>query len=216
MFDVNSIVASGGILVVALIIFAETGLLLGFFLPGDTLLVAAGIFASQHKSQLSLEVLLPIIAVAAIAGYEVGYIIGKRAGPRFFKRKGGLLFKQEYLERTEELTKKHGGKSILIARFIAVVRTIVPLVAGMGKMPRKKFVLYNVIGGTAWTSSIILAAYWVGNRVPNIDKIVLPLLLLAMVGTFAVVVWKFGGNSEKRRELKLALREEWHYLFNKK
>lgn len=200
---------------VALIIFAETGMLLGFFLPGDTLLVAAGIFASQHKSQLSLEALLIVVAIAAIAGYEVGYIIGKRAGPRFFKRKGGLLFKEEYVLRAEKLAKKHGGKSILVARFIAIVRTIVPLVAGMGKMPRKKFVIYNVIGGTAWTTSVILAAYWIGSRVPNIDRVVLPLILLAMIVTTGVVVWQFGSSVEKRRELRVALREEWDYLFNK-
>ena len=215
MFDVNSIVASGGILVIALIIFAETGLLLGFFLPGDTLLVAAGIFASQHKSQLPLVALLIVVAIAAIAGYEVGYVIGKRAGPRFFKRKDGLLFREEYVLRAERLAEKHGGKSILIARFIAIVRTIVPLVAGMGKMPRKKFVIYNFIGGAAWTSSVILAAYWIGSRVPNIDRVVLPLILLAMIGTVGIMMWQFGSNAQKRRELKNAMREEWDYLFNK-
>jgi membrane-associated protein len=215
MFDVHSIVASGGILAIALIIFAETGLLLGFFLPGDTLLVAAGIFASQHKSQLPLVALLIIVAIAAIAGYEVGYIIGKRAGPRFFKRKDGLLFREEYVLRAEKLAEKHGGKSILIARFIAIVRTIVPLVAGMGKMPRKKFVIYNFIGGAAWTSSVILAAYWIGSRVPNIDRVVLPLILLAMIGTVGIMMWQFGSSAQKRRELKIALREEWGYLFNK-
>jgi membrane-associated protein len=158
---------------------------------------------------------LIVVAIAAIAGYEVGYIIGKRAGPRFFKRKGGLLFKEEYVLRAEKLAKKHGGKSILVARFIAIVRTIVPLVAGMGKMPRKKFVIYNVIGGTAWTTSVILAAYWIGSRVPNIDRVVLPLILLAMIVTTGVVVWQFGSSVEKRRELRVALREEWDYLFNK-
>jgi membrane-associated protein len=214
MFDVQGIVASGGILAVALIIFAETGLLLGFFLPGDTLLVAAGLLAGQHK--LPVLVLLPVIAIAAIAGYEVGYIIGKRAGPRFFKRKDGLLFREEYVLRAEKLAEKHGGKSILIARFIAIVRTVVPLVAGMGKMPRKKFVIYNIIGGVAWVSTIILAAYWIGSRVPNIDRVILPLVLLAMIGTVGIMMWQFGSNAQKRRELKVALREEWNYLFQRK
>jgi membrane-associated protein len=213
MFDVNHIVASGGILAVALIIFAETGLLLGFFLPGDTLLIAAGLLAGQHK--LPVLVLLPVVAFAAIAGYEAGYLIGKRAGPRFFKRKDGLLFREEYVLRAEKLAEKHGGKSILIARFIAIVRTIVPLVAGMGKMPRKKFVIYNIIGGVAWVSTITLAAFWIGSRVPNIDRVILPLVLLAMVVTFAVVMWQFGSSSQKRHELRVALREEWDYLFNK-
>lgn len=198
---------------VALIIFAETGLLLGFFLPGDTLLIAAGLLAGQHK--LPVLVLLPVVAFAAIAGYEVGYLIGKRAGPRFFKRKDGLLFREEYVLRAEKLAEKHGGKSILIARFIAIVRTIVPLVAGMGKMPRKKFVVYNVIGGVVWVSTIILAAYWIGSRVPNIDRVVLPLILLAMVGTVAIMMWQFGSSAQKRHELGVALREEWDYLFNK-
>jgi membrane-associated protein len=134
MINVDSILQGGGLLAVALIIFAECGLLLGFFLPGDTLLIAAGVFAAQGK--LPIALLLPIVAIAAIAGYQVGYLIGERAGPRVFKRKDGLLFREEYVDRAQDFFTRHGGKAILLARFIAVVRTFVPLVAGIGIIQR--------------------------------------------------------------------------------
>ena len=135
----DHIVQAGGILLVALIIFAETGLLVGFFLPGDTLLIAAGIYAAAHHHQVPLWALLPAVAAASILGYEVGYKIGKAAGPRFFTRQDGLFFRQEYVTRTTDFFERHGGKSVILARFVAVVRTVVPLVAGMGKMDRKFF-----------------------------------------------------------------------------
>jgi membrane-associated protein len=181
--SVDHIVQTGGLLAIALIIFAETGLLIGFFLPGDTLLIAAGILSSQGK--LPLWALIPVTAVAAILGYQVGYIIGERAGPRFFKRREGILFRIEYIERAEDFFNRHGGKTIILARFVAVVRTIVPLVAGVGKMPKKLFFTYNIIGAVLWVTSVTLAAYWLGSKIPNIDKYLIILVVLAMVFTTA-------------------------------
>jgi membrane-associated protein len=211
----DHIVQAGGILVVALIIFAETGLLAGFFLPGDTLLIAAGVFAAEHHHLVPLWALLPAVAVAAILGYEVGYKIGAVAGPRFFKRTDGLFFRQDYVTRTTAFFERHGGKAVILARFIAVIRTVVPLVAGMGKMDRRFFRLYNIVGGILWTFSVTLAAYWVGSRVHNLDKYLVDLLVLAMVLT---VVGLLGGalrNKRTRAGLRQALREEFRYFFKK-
>jgi|SRR5579862_3710695 len=215
LLNPNHIVQAGGILVVALIIFAETGLLVGFFLPGDTLLIAAGIYAASHHHQVPLWALLPAVALASIIGYEVGYKIGRTAGPRFFIREDGLFFKQSYITKTTKFFERHGGKSIIIARFIAVVRTIVPLVAGMGKMNRRFFSLYNVVGGILWTFSVTLGAYWVGSKVQHLDKYLVDLLLLAMVGTVSVVLIGALRTRQQRVALKHALAEEWRYFFKK-
>ncbi len=211
LFSVHHILQAGGILAVAAVIFAESGLLVGFFLPGDTLLIPAGIFASQHK--LNLYVLLPSVAIAAIVGYQVGYAIGERAGPRVFTRKGGLFLREDYIPRTEAFVRRHGGKSMILARFIAVVRTIIPIVAGVGKMSRKTFLFYNVVGAIIWTFTLILASYWVGQRVSNVDKYILPLVLAGLAVTFLAELWFIFRNARSRRAFFKALREEWNYLF---
>jgi membrane-associated protein len=213
MLNVNDILLQGGgLLALALIIFAETGLLIGFFLPGDTLLIAAGVLAAQGK--LPLAAILPIAAVAAIAGYYVGYRIGEQAGKRLFKRKDGL-FREEYLQRTENFFAKHGRKTILFARFIAVVRTVIPLVAGMGKMDKRRFWFYNITGGIVWTFSVTLAAYYIGKRVPNLDHYIIFLVLLAVVVTSGTVVVELIRSPSRRRDLANALRTELKYLFKK-
>ncbi len=212
--NVDTIVQTGGILAVALVIFAETGLLMGFFLPGDTLLIAAGLFAGQGK--LPLILLLPITAIAAIAGYQVGYLIGERAGPRLFRRQGGVLFRADYVPRTENFFKKHGAITILLIRFVAVARTIIPLIAGIGKMDKRKFVFYNIVGAVLWTFSITLAAYWVGKKVPNVDKIIIPLVLAAIILTTGSVLFELLKSAERRRALRQALREELAYFFRRK
>lgn len=210
----ETIVESGGLLVIALVVFAETGLLVGFFLPGDTLLVAAGIFASQGN--LPLGALLLTLAAAAILGYQLGYAIGNHTGPRLFKRKNGVLFKEEYITKTHDFFSNHGGKTVLLARFVPVVRTIVPVVAGMGEMPRKKFLAYNVAGGILWTFGLTLAAYWLGKRIPDLDKFLLPMLALAVVFTTGPVLLQIAGSKAKRRELKYALKDEYIYFRSRK
>jgi membrane-associated protein len=211
----DHIVQAGGILLVALIIFAETGLLVGFFLPGDTLLIAAGLFAAEHHHKVPLWALLPAVAIAAILGYETGYKIGLAAGPRFFKRKNGLFFRQDYVERTTDFFERHGGKAVILARFIAIIRTVVPLVAGMGRMNRGFFRLYNIIGAILWTFSVTLAAYWVGQRFKHLDKYIVDLLLLAMVLTVGAVLVEALRSKRRRAALRTALREEIHYFFKR-
>jgi membrane-associated protein len=202
--DVHEIIVSGGILAIAIIVFAESGMMLGFFLPGDTLLLAAGVFAAQGK--LSIGVTIAAIAVAAILGDNTGYTIGRAMGPRLFKKKDGILFRHEYVERTEKFYEKYGAKTMLLAHFIPIVRSFAPFVAGVGKMPRAKFFMYDAIGDIIWAALITLLGYWFGSRIPNIEEYVLPTVLLVMVASFAPVLWHLFGDPVARKRLFAKLR----------
>jgi membrane-associated protein len=174
-----------GLVIIGSIIFAESGLLIGFFLPGDTLLFSAGFFAASGK--LPLAGVLAVIFLCAVLGDNTGYEIGKRTGPRLFKKKDGLIFRQEYLLQAEKFYEKHGGKTMIFARFVPVVRTFAPMVAGIGRMPRRKFVMYDIAGAAFWTLSIVLAGYWLGSLV---DPKVMERYLILAVG--AAMVISFG------------------------
>lgn len=167
MFDIDAMVRAGGILIVALIVFAESGLLIGFFLPGDTLLFGAGLLASQGEVEIVPLILATILA--AIIGDNVGYSIGRRGGRRLFKKADGIIFRQEHLAVAEKFYEKHGGKTIILARFTPLVRTFAPLVAGISKMPRKVFFLYNVVGAVLWGAGMTLLGYHLGSRIPGLD-----------------------------------------------
>ena len=213
MFGTDSILQAGSIVLIAIVIFSESALLLGLFLPGDTLLIAGGIFASEHR--LPLYLLLVSVAVATILGYEVGYYLGRRAGPRIFRRKEGILFRADYMDKTETFFGKHGGRTLIIARFIAIVRTVVPLVAGMGKMSPRKFLVYNLAGGVIWSTSLILLSYWVGQRVPHLDSYIKYFVLIAILLTTGGIFIELFKNRGRRREIWGAVREEYRYLFKK-
>lgn len=159
------------------IVFAETGLLLGFFLPGDSLLFTAGILAGQSK--LSIWLLLPGAFVGAFLGAEVGYLIGRRVGPRLFRRPDSRFFKQEYVERTREFFDRHGPKAVVLARFVPVVRTFTPVMAGVGEMRRRDYTRYNLIGALLWAVGVTMLGYALGNAIGNdIDTYLLPLIAL--------------------------------------
>ncbi len=178
MFDVATLIESGGLILIGAIIFAETGLLVGFFLPGDTLLLSAGVFAAQGK--LSLAWALVVIILASIVGNIAGYQIGSRGGKHVFRKSDGLLFRQEYITRAEGFYEAHGGKTILFARFIPIVRTFAAVVAGVAHMDFNLFMTYNVLGGVLWGGGITMLGYLFGSKIPNIDHFVLPVVLLAM------------------------------------
>lgn len=199
MFNVEHIISAGGLLLIAAIVFAETGLLIGFFLPGDTLLFAAGFFASQGN--LWLPSLLVVIILSAIAGNAVGYEIGKRTGKRIFRKKDGLLFREEYIEQAERFYEKHGGKTIILARFVPVVRTFSAVVAGVGSMPRWRFFAYNVIGAVLWCGSVTLLGYWLGNRVPNIEAYIIPVMIVAILLTFSPTIYHLLKDPKIRAKL---------------
>lgn len=184
-------------------IFAETGLLIGFFLPGDTLLFAAGFFAGQDK----LDIVTTIIAlfVAAVAGNMVGYEIGRRSGPRLFNKPDSIFFHKDNVDKAQTFFKRHGGKTIIFARFIPVVRTIAPPLAGAGKMNYMQFMIYNLIGAVLWVPGITLIGYWAGKALGeyiDIDKYILPVVLLATFATFGVSFWHVLRDPISRQKLK--------------
>lgn len=183
MLDPTSLLEGAGILgglaIIGAIIFAETGLLIGFFLPGDTLLFTAGFFAAQ--GHLPLAGVMAVIFFSAIIGDNVGYTVGKKSGPRLFKKQDGLIFRQEYILKAEKFYEKHGGKTIILARFVPIVRTFAPIVAGIGKMDHKRFMAYNIVGSAIWTSSIVLLGYWLGNLIDphTMEKYIIVAVMLA-------------------------------------
>ena len=187
MLNPAHLIASGGLLLIGLFIFAESGMMLGFFLPGDTLLLTAGIFAAQGK--LSLVALLIVAALAAIVGDNTGYQIGKTMGPRLFRKKDGLLFRQAYVAQAEKFFERYGAKTMLLAHFLPVIRTFTPIVAGVGRMNRKLFVLFDAIGDVAWALIVTLLGYWFGSKIPNIDHYILPAVVLAVVVSFGPMVY---------------------------
>jgi len=163
-----------------LIIFAETGLLIGFFLPGDSLLFTGGILASQGN--LNIAVIALGCFLAAVIGDQVGYTIGHRAGPPLFRRPDSRIFKQRYVDRTKEFFDKHGPKTILLARFVPVVRTFAPVLAGVGEMDRRTFTTYNIVGGFVWAVGLTVAGYILGSAIgSDIDKYLLPIIAVIVV-----------------------------------
>ncbi|MBC7910681.1 MAG: VTT domain-containing protein [Pyrinomonadaceae bacterium] len=183
----NTIVAAG-YFVLVFVVFAETGLAAGFFLPGDSLLVVAGLFAA--RGDLNVFILLSTLFVAAVVGDAVGYYTGSKMGPRIFSRQKSLLFKPSHLQKANEFYEKYGGKTIIIARFVPIVRTFAPIVAGAAKMPYRRFVMFNVVGGFLWVFSMILGGYFLGNLVErafgikldeHIEKVVIVVVLLSLM-----------------------------------
>lgn len=183
MFDLVNIIKTGGYIGLAAIVFAESGLLIGFFLPGDSLLFTAGFLASQ--GYLNIWILLPLLFVCAVVGDNVGYAFGHKVGHKIFTKKDSLLFHQDHLLRANLFFEKHGGKAIILARFIPVVRTFAPILAGVGKMHYRTFMLFNLIGGLLWAAGITLLGYFLGSTVPHVDKYLLPIIALIIVVSVA-------------------------------
>ena len=191
---IETLLVRGGVFVyigLIFIIFAETGLAVGFFFPGDSLLVVAGLFAAAGK--LNVFVLLLTLFIAAVVGDAVGYYTGLKAGPRIFSRQKSLLFKPSHLQKAHAFYEKYGGKTIIIARFVPIVRTFAPIVAGAAQMPYRRFFMFNVVGGFLWVTSMILAGYFLGGAVErafgiklddHIEKVVIVVVLLSLMPPF--------------------------------
>lgn len=212
--DLIDFITAAGILAVAAIVFAESGLLIGFFLPGDSLLFTTGFLITTGLLNFNIHIAVLIIFLAAVLGDSVGYTFGRRLGPRLFKRKDARLFKQEYVQRAQEFYEKHGGKTIIIARFIPIVRTFAPLVAGAGQMEYKRFLTFNLIGGALWAAGVTYAGYFLGKLFESmgleIDQILLPIvaiIILISVLPPAIHIFKDKKNrtvfwESTKRELK--------------
>jgi membrane-associated protein len=166
--NVQGIISWGGLTMVCVIIFAETGLFVGFFLPGDSLLVTAGIFAAA--GYLDIISLLVLASICAVGGDQVGYLIGRKAGKTLYSRPDSRFFKQKHLARARGFYEKYGAKTIVLARFVPIVRTFAPAVAGAAQMNYRLFVTYNVVGGISWIFGMSLLGYSLGTAIPNIDR----------------------------------------------
>jgi membrane-associated protein len=208
IYDVQGIVRWGGLIALVAIIFSETGLLVGFFLPGDSLLVTAGLFCTSanpgEAPLLNIVTVNLAVMAAAIVGDTVGYWIGAKSGPRLFSREQSLLFSKKHLLRTKEFYDRHGGKTIIIARFMPFVRTFAPVVAGIGRMNYKRFVSFNVVGGIAWTLSMTMLGYVLGRVYPpitkQIDKVVIVIIAVSLIP--AAIGWL--SNRKKAKDPAVA------------
>lgn len=166
--DPRELVQVGGYVGLTLVIFAETGLLVGFFLPGDSLLITAGLFAA--KGDLNIWLLCTLLSAAAIIGDAVGYYIGRKTGPLLYNRPDSFFFRKSHLIKAREFYEEHGGKTIILARFIPIIRTFAPTVAGVAEMPYRRFALYNVFGGLLWIWGLGFVGYGLGQAVPDIEE----------------------------------------------
>jgi len=187
--DLTTLIRAVGYLGVMAIVFAESGLLVGFFLPGDSLLFTAGFLASQGALQIVPLALLCF--VAAVVGDSTGYAIGHGLGRRLYTRHDSRLFRREHLARAEEFFARHGGKAIVFARFVPVVRTFVPVVAGAGAMRYAYFLGYNILGGFLWAVGITAAGYFLGSTIPGIDRYLLPIAAAIVVLSVLPAAWQW-------------------------
>jgi len=199
--DPEYIIQTFGLLGVVGAIFAESGLLVGIFLPGDSLLFAAGLFASTQKG-FSIEALVLLGFIAAVLGDNVGYSIGRRAGPALFKRDDSRIFKRRHLVHAKSFYDKHGKKTIVLARFVPIVRTLAPMIAGATEMHYPTFLIFNVLGGFIWACGIPLAGYYLGKQIPSIDRYLLPIVAAIVIVSvlptvFHVIKGERGGKARE-------------------
>jgi membrane-associated protein len=184
-YGIDALISLVGVAGIAAIIFAESGLLIGFFLPGDSLLFTAGFLVSQAILNFNIHLLVLILFIAAALGDSVGYTFGKRVGRRLFKRKDSLLFHKENLQRAEDFYEKHGSKTIVLARFVPVVRTFAPIIAGISSMPYRTFLTYNLVGALLWAVGLTYLGYFAGDLITragiNIEYVILAIIFLSIL-----------------------------------
>ncbi|HVZ76855.1 MAG TPA: VTT domain-containing protein [Gemmatimonadaceae bacterium] len=187
--NVRDLITWGGYVGLTAVIFAETGLLVGFFLPGDSLLVTAGLFAATGYFDVYWLGLL--LTVASVVGNTSGYYIGRVTGPRLFSREDSLLFKKKHLQQAHAFYEHHGGKTVIIARFMPIVRTFVPVVAGIASMDIGRYTLFNIVGGLGWIWGMLFTGYFLGRYIPGIDRHIESVILVVIVLSFmpGVIGW---------------------------
>ncbi len=196
MFDIISIIKTAGYFGVSAIVFAESGLLIGFFLPGDSLLFTAGVLAAAGF--LNIWILVPLVFVSAVLGDNVGYFLGKKAGEKLFQKEDSFFFKRSNVEKAARFFEKHGRRSVVLARFVPVVRTFVPMIAGVGHMEYRKFYLSNIAGGFLWACGLPILGYFLGKTIPDIDKYLLPIVgVIILISVFPVFKMWLSGLAKK-------------------
>ena len=203
--DLIKIIESVGYLGIFAIVFAESGLFVGAFLPGDSILFTAGFLASQGFFDIWL--LAPITFIAAVLGDSVGYTFGHKVGKRLFQKEDSILFHKKHLVRAQKFYEKHGGKAVTIARFLPIVRTFAPIVAGMGDMQYKRFLFFNVIGAFLWAVCVPILGFYLGNVIPGVDKYLLPILAFIIIFSVLPTVIHILRENKGNNEIKKAIEE---------
>lgn len=210
MFDLVTFIKTAGYLGVGGVVFAESGLLIGFFLPGDSLLFTAGFLASQGF--LDIGTLIVVTFVCAVAGDSVGYSFGARVGPKIFTRDDSLFFDKKNVQRAHSFYEKHGGKAVTFARFMPVVRTFAPVVAGVGGMQYRIFLFYNVVGALAWAVGLPLLGYYIGALIPGVDRYIIPIVIAIVLASISPAVYTLLRDRESRAHLVVHIKK---HLFRK-
>jgi membrane-associated protein len=204
MFDLVTLIKTAGYLGVGIIVFTESGLLIGVILPGDSLLFTAGFLASQ--GYLNIILLALVAFIAAVLGDNVGYWLGKRFGHSVFSRRGSLLLDPSHIEKAEKFYAAHGPKTIMLARFVPVMRTLAPVLAGVGSMHWRTFAIYNVLGGLLWGVGLSVGGYALGAVIPDADRYILPIVALIIIASLLPGLWHFFREPEHRRASLAKLR----------
>ena len=199
LFNVQGLVEWGGTFLVCLIVFIETGFFVGFFLPGDSLLVIAGVFAGNGN--LNLAKLLLLVPLCAIVGDQIGYWIGRKAGQTLYRREDSFIFRKRHLERAHQFYEKYGGKTVIMARFMPIVRTFCPPVAGAAMMPYGRYVAFDIVGGILWVGSMVLGGYFLGRQDKNIGAhihyVIAAVIFVSLLPpVISVLRAKFAGNAK--------------------
>lgn len=195
-YALDDLIRWGGYVVLVAIVFTETGLLVGFFLPGDSLLITAGLVAASGG--LDIWWLNVLLIPAAILGDSTGYAIGARLGPRLFTRERSMLFNPRHVERTRQFYARHGAKTIVIARFVPIIRTFAPVVAGVGQMAYRRFLFYNIAGGVGWVVSMTWAGYLLGRIIPDLDRYIHLVVAIVIVLSVIPIGIEFAREWRKR------------------
>src|ERR1700693_801354 len=209
LHNLTELVQWAGIFGLAAIIFSETGLLVGVFLPGDSLLVTAGLLAA--RGYLNVYALAPLLTVAAICGNSVGYFIGRATGPRIFNRENSLFFNKKHAIRAREFEEKYGRATIVIAQFIPIIRTFSPGIAGVGGMKFREFITYNVLGAVVWVWSMLGIGYFLGNTIPGIDRHIE--IVVVIVVFISLLPGLIGGLRARRKKRRLTIQEKENGLY---
>lgn len=218
--DLITFIKAASIFGVALVVFAESGLLIGFFLPGDSLLFTTGFLIYSGVLPFNIHLAVLILFIAAVLGDSVGYTFGRKAGPRIFKKPDARLFKQEYVLKAQEFYERHGGKAIIIARFVPIVRTFAPIVAGAANMSYRKFVIFNVVGAVLWAAGVTYAGYLLGRWFEHmgweIDHVLLPIIAVIVLLSVLPPAIHILKDKKQRTALWNGTKRELKTIFSKK
>ncbi len=212
-FNLEEFIRQAGYIGTFLIVFAESGLFFGFFLPGDSLLFTAGFLASQ--GYFNISILLALLSIAAISGDSVGYWFGNKTGKKIFNKEDSFFFNKSHLQAAQDFYNKHGGKTIIMARFVPAVRTFAPIVAGAAEMTYRHFLMYNVVGGLLWVLGLGLGGYFLGKSIPNVDHYLLPIIALIIFISVLPGLLHILQDKSSRQGLRNSGMKVWNKFWNK-